>query len=122
LEYFIIILDILWPFSTVCVHLVHLLQFWCYVPGKIWWLLWWLHRNVGWLAAKVPRLGDWDPPLFSYKMFDKVATYVLTSFGLHTKFPNFGIFWRALECTYNVGTFYDHLSCQEKSGILDLPS
>jgi hypothetical protein len=28
--------DILWPFGTFCVHLVHFSRFWYYVPRKIW--------------------------------------------------------------------------------------
>jgi hypothetical protein len=36
LEYFMDIWDILWPFGTFCVHLVHFFQFWCHAPRKIW--------------------------------------------------------------------------------------
>jgi hypothetical protein len=28
--------DILWPFGTFCVHLVHFLVFWYHVPRIIW--------------------------------------------------------------------------------------
>jgi hypothetical protein len=36
LEYFTEIREILWPFGTSCVHLVHFFGFWYHVPGKIW--------------------------------------------------------------------------------------
>jgi hypothetical protein len=28
--------DILWPFGTFCIHLVHFFPFWYHVPRKIW--------------------------------------------------------------------------------------
>jgi hypothetical protein len=28
--------DILWPFGTLCVHLVHFYRLWCHAPRKIW--------------------------------------------------------------------------------------
>jgi hypothetical protein len=36
LEYFTDIWDILWPFGTFCVHLVHFFLFWYHIPRKIW--------------------------------------------------------------------------------------
>jgi hypothetical protein len=36
LEYFMEIWDILWPFGTFCIHLVHFFPFWYHVPRKIW--------------------------------------------------------------------------------------
>jgi hypothetical protein len=36
LEYFIGIWDILWPFGTFCVPLVHFFRFWHHVPRTIW--------------------------------------------------------------------------------------
>jgi hypothetical protein len=36
LEYFIAIWEILWPFGTFFVHMVHFLQSWYHAPRKIW--------------------------------------------------------------------------------------
>jgi hypothetical protein len=36
LEHFTDSLDILWPFGTFCVLLVHFFWFWFHVPRKIW--------------------------------------------------------------------------------------
>jgi hypothetical protein len=36
LEYFEDIWDILWPFGSFCVYLVHFAPFWYFGPRKIW--------------------------------------------------------------------------------------
>jgi hypothetical protein len=40
LEYFKDIWDILWPFGTFCVDLVHFFRFWYHVPRQIWQPCW----------------------------------------------------------------------------------
>jgi hypothetical protein len=52
LEYFVNIWDILWPFGTFCVHLVHFFWYWYLAPRKIW-QLWCL----GLFAAIMSMLG-----------------------------------------------------------------
>jgi hypothetical protein len=56
LEYFTNIWDILSPFGTFCVHLLHFFPLWCQVPTKIWqpWLAAPSYRHYS--AAK--RISD----------------------------------------------------------------